>query len=678
MDRALQALSALRKDPSTGTPGLMSGLPPLPSLMPGLPPLPGLMPGLGKAAPAFPPEAPQLAAAPELPPKAAPAAPAKASTAASATTMLAAIRDGIAKNDRAAVRAGVEAIVKAGVVLEPHVQQMLKQWLPGGGPEETSSEGAPKEPTAPVSQPSGKSALTANLLATIRAGIAKEDRAGVRAAVEAAKKQGVVLESHIQQMLDRWLPVPTDSDPPAKPSTASQPAQHAALPQQPVPAAAPTEEAKPAASSSAASQPILALIRVGIANEDRAAVRSAVSAAAAGGIVLEPHVQDMLKKWLGADQPDAGLAAPEATSTPAVASIPAAGLPIGAAQLAVPGLVGGMPSFFPTASVLPQIPGQFPGALLPGSALPPAIGSTAAPALLTPLEPALGLLNTDPTQVATSAGAVVAATPPVPTPAAPVKPKIPSLPPRSGAGISIFKKPVLKKDEDLDKAMEDFFSEVSGIDISEEPAPGVEEPAPSADEPMPPAEDDKQPAPSEAPEKDAPAPAVDPAPIATPVAAPAPDGIQAVANDGSFMAMFLAGLAEESVPKPPATPAVAASEPEPPKAEKESAPKPKRSLKEIQEARKAARKREASPPPPAREKTSEPPPPAEPLQPGLRPIPPVEKAPPPPAKDEPMLWPGELTVQEEDEKKAKKAPEAWEYIKKDEFGAGNFFSFDSF
>jgi len=100
---------------------------------------------------------------------------------------------------------------------------------------------------------------------------------------------------------------------------------------------------------------------------------------------------------------------------------------------------------------------------------------------------------------------------------------------------------------------------------------------------------------------------------------------------------------------------------------KESAPK-KRSLKEIQEARKAARKRDASPPPPPKESAAKPPPP----------------------KDEPdtsntkakvdgfMLWPGEKIEDEDDSKKPKKAPEAWEYLKKDDFGTGNFFSFDSF
>lgn len=645
--------------------------------MPGLPPLPNLMPGLGKAA--FPPEAPGRAAAPELSPKAASAPPARAPTAASATTALAAIREGIANEDRAAVRAGVEAVLKAGIVLEPQVQQMLKQWLPGGGSQTTSSERAPKEPSHPVTQSATKSALTANLLATIRAGIAKEDRAGVKAAVEAAKEKGVVLESHIQQMLDRWLPVPTDSDPPVEPSTAPQPVQTPVLPQQSPPATASTVEAKPATTSSAASQPILTLIRVGIANEDRAAVRSAVAAAAAGGIVLEPHVQEMLKKWLGTDQPDAGQFAPEAVSTPVVASTPFTGLPLWGAPLGVAGLVSGMPQMLPPAGVLPQIPGQLPGSLAFGSTFPAAIGSTAAPALLMPLATASGLPNTDPTQVASSDGAPVEATQPVLSPAAPIKRKIPPLPRAApGAGVSIFKKPVLKKNEDLDKAMDDFFSEIA---LPDEPAPGVEEPpqAPGVEEPPQPAEDDTQPAPSEAPEEELPTPAVDPVPIATPEAASAPDGIQSVANDGSFMARFLAGI-EDSVPKQVASAAAENEDSAPPKAEKESAPKAKRSLKEIQEARKAARKREASPPPPARENTLQPPPPVErPLQPGLRPPAPLETAAPkPPAKDEPMLWPGELTTQEEDDKKAKKAPEAWEYMKPDEFGAGNFFSFDSF
>merc|ERR1712226_746803 len=47
----------------------------------------------------------------------------------------------------------------------------------------------------------------------------------------------------------------------------------------------------------------------------------------------------------------------------------------------------------------------------------------------------------------------------------------------------------------------------------------------------------------------------------------------------------------------------------------------------------------------------------------------------PPAKKQHMSWPGQ---KEEAPKEEKREREAWEYLKKDEFGTANFFSFDSF
>jgi hypothetical protein len=238
---------------------------------------------------------------------------------------------------------------------------------------------------------------------------------------------------------------------------------------------------------------------------------------------------------------------------------------------------------------------------------------------------------------------------PAPPPAAP------------GQGVSIFKRPVLKKDEvDLDKAMDDFFAEIGGDDEK------------AAEEPAQPAEAEGTTAPpqaSEPPVEQAPPALAEPTrPVEEPApASPQPGGI---ASDGSFMAMFLASVQKQDQAPSPAKKDDSDSDSDSSAKEevvKESAPK-KRSLKEIQEARKAARKRDASPPPPPKESAAKPPPPKD------EPDTSNTKA----KVDDFMLWPGEKIEDEDDSKKPKKAPEAWEYLKKDDFGTGNFFSFDSF
>lgn len=227
--------------------------------------------------------------------------------------------------------------------------------------------------------------------------------------------------------------------------------------------------------------------------------------------------------------------------------------------------------------------------------------------------------------------------------------KDPSQASRGGDAAKRFSKPVIYKKEeelDLDSAMADFFTEIGGA--PEEPAPPAEE-APQAP--------------------------IEPPPVVEAPAAPASSTPSGIPSDGNFMAMFLAMQQGQGAQEP--APAPAAPEEASPSKAAESAPK-KRSLKEIQEARKAARKKaedaeEAPPPSPAA---------------AVAPPPPKEAKPPPPAEDlsakpkanfnEPMLWPGERPTDDEDSKKAKKEPEAWEFMKPDEFGTGNFFSFDSF
>jgi len=174
----------------------------------------------------------------------------------------------------------------------------------------------PEQGTLASAVPSKQgSAPTAAMLTAIREGIGREDRVGVRAAVEAAEKAGIVFEPHIQKMLQQWLPEPKQSAPaPVEPKAPSP---------------------KPAAPGEMTA--LLALIRVGISNEDRVGVKAAVEAAKSAGMVLEPHIQEMLDRWLPGPQQ----AAPSQPTQPAqpasfAKSGPQQAMPSEPAQLAQP------------------------------------------------------------------------------------------------------------------------------------------------------------------------------------------------------------------------------------------------------------------------------------------------------------------------------------------------------
>merc|ERR1719379_1197557 len=133
---------------------------------------------------------------------------------ASVEDLLARIRIGIRSNNRAEVIAACEQVEKAGVVLDPNMQEMILKFMPSFKPKPKAKP--------PMSE--------TDVLVAIRTGIANEDRAAVRAVVEAANKEGVKIEPHIKAMLEKWLPgdqaqppVPPAMQPPAMQPPAVQP-----------------------------------------------------------------------------------------------------------------------------------------------------------------------------------------------------------------------------------------------------------------------------------------------------------------------------------------------------------------------------------------------------------------------------------------------------------------------
>lgn len=453
-------------------------------------------------------------------------------------------------------------------------------------------------------------------------------------------------------------------------------------------------------------------------------MRAAVDAATKAGVTLDPNIQHMLKQWLGemplqnqsVGTPDAKASSEQsAAQSKSPSGPPFISEPVpNAAQSKASGVAPSVGLQVPTFPPFPPMsPGNMPAAPFRGmsamgtSPIQPHIAAPPVDASLT-TQVAAQAATSLPASVPSSTTPAVQEPPPAqmavektkaPEPVmTPAKPVIPPAAP--GAGVSIFKKPVLKgKEEDLDKAMDDFFSEI-GTDVLMEPpaetAPVVEEPAAP---PQPQAEDFKKKslkqllklakergidvsgcveksdvieqlrsAPPQVVEE-APAPAP---PVEEKQQEPHPAEENQIADDGSFMAKFLAMQTNSSPPveKPPAPSEGDAPAPQGDGGE-DSLKRLKRSREEvvrkIQEERKAARRREASPPPPPREKS--PPPP----------LPPSEALPPAPAPAEKLYkaWPGK----EDDEVKVeKKAPEAWEFMKTENslWGQGNFFSFDSF
>mmetsp|Transcript_35244 Transcript_35244/g.64427 ORF Transcript_35244/g.64427 Transcript_35244/m.64427 type:complete len:578 (+) Transcript_35244:119-1852(+) len=133
------------------------------------------------------------------------------------------IRQGIAAQDKAAVRAAMAAAEAAGVQIEAGMRAMLFQWLgdaplpvatPAGVPDSGAqvasgavghtglgtSASAAESPPAGVVESSPHPALL-----QIREGIASQNRDAVRAAVASARAAQVVIEPRLYNMIMQWL-----------------------------------------------------------------------------------------------------------------------------------------------------------------------------------------------------------------------------------------------------------------------------------------------------------------------------------------------------------------------------------------------------------------------------------------------------------------------------------------
>eukprot|EP00933_Yihiella_yeosuensis_P004810 TRINITY_DN10920_c0_g1_i1.p1 TRINITY_DN10920_c0_g1~~TRINITY_DN10920_c0_g1_i1.p1 ORF type:complete len:540 (+),score=180.55 TRINITY_DN10920_c0_g1_i1:120-1622(+) len=255
-----------------------AGFPPQPGMpqfrMPGTAPVAvGMMP-TGCSAGSF---TPSLGMPGSMQVPMAAATPAMASTGPAVTSpgasALALIRQGVAAQDKQAVIAALQMAQQQGTVIEAPVMNMLKQWL---GNEVFAAAQAPVPTPLPQAAAPSAAPVTAgnppgnqNALLMIRQGVAAQDKAAVRSALQLARQQGATLEPAVQAMLKQWLgeadadlfapqqpaqpppqqmPQPSfPPQPPSQPTFPPQPPSQPAFPPQPptFPPQPPTEHKFP-------------------------------------------------------------------------------------------------------------------------------------------------------------------------------------------------------------------------------------------------------------------------------------------------------------------------------------------------------------------------------------------------------------------------------------------------
>jgi hypothetical protein len=184
-----------------------------------------------------------------------------------------------------------------------------------------------------------------------------------------------------------------------QPGTSQQPHANAGASASTSPAHSDTE---PAAAQPAVAAPssLLTVIRLGIANEDRAGVRAAVAAAKETGVVLEDHIEKMLQKWLANDPAALTAATPPAQAKAGVRPPgPPPGLPPGAtgpAEMRAPpagshpaaaGVMGNTASSEPAAQMSQKFPPTMPSGMLGGTGVPGA--KEGIPGMFPPMPPTI-------------------------------------------------------------------------------------------------------------------------------------------------------------------------------------------------------------------------------------------------------------------------------------------------
>lgn len=193
------------------------------------------------------------------------------------------IRQGVAKQDRVAVKNALQLAYQLKTPIEPPILEMLKKWL---GEEAFNAAMGKAPPPAPA--PAEPPAATAKAppggapappLVLIREGVAAQNKDAVRAALRTAVQQDTQIDAPVLEMLRKWLgeddealntlagrrginlePViaqSTGKAPPTAPPSAPKPLAPGLVPQPEVPGSPPSKAAPaaPAAPAKAKAAP---------------------------------------------------------------------------------------------------------------------------------------------------------------------------------------------------------------------------------------------------------------------------------------------------------------------------------------------------------------------------------------------------------------------------------------
>ncbi|CAE7296878.1 unnamed protein product [Symbiodinium natans] len=163
--------------------------------------------------------------------------------------------------------------------------------LPVGMPAAVPLPGNGLSPAAPV--PAGGTPKPQDLLLLIRQGVANQDKAAVKTALQMATQLGTPIEAPILDMIRQWLGEDAFSSVMAK-----SPPTPTVIPAKAGPSAtAPETVVKAKAPVTVPAQPPLVLIREGVAKQDKGMVRAALRMAVEQGTQIDKPVLDMQKFW---------------------------------------------------------------------------------------------------------------------------------------------------------------------------------------------------------------------------------------------------------------------------------------------------------------------------------------------------------------------------------------------
>eukprot|EP00439_Symbiodinium_sp_Y106_P024567 s3905_g3.t1 len=167
--------------------------------------------------------------------------------------------------------------------------------LPVGMPTAVTLPGMNGLPPAQAAPgPADNTPKPQDVLLMIRQGVANQDKAAVKTALQYATQLGTPIEAPILDMLRQWLGEDTFSSVMSKspPTPTVVPAKAGA------PVSAPEPVVKAKAAVAVPAQPPLVVIREGVAKQDKGLVRAALRMAVEQGTQIDKPVLDMLRKWL--------------------------------------------------------------------------------------------------------------------------------------------------------------------------------------------------------------------------------------------------------------------------------------------------------------------------------------------------------------------------------------------